>query len=129
MALTDKQQQIIDLVKELNVLEMSELVKALEETFGVSAAAPMAMMAGGAAGPAAAAEEEKTEFDVELTETGAKKIDVIKAIRAVMPEFGLKEAKDLAESAPKIIATSVKKERADEIKAQFEAAGAKITLK
>lgn len=127
MALTDKQQKVIDLIKEMNVLEVSDLVKEMEEIFGVSAAAPVGVMA---AGPAAAEPvEEKTEFDVELTEAGSQKINVIKAIRAIMPELGLKEAKDLVEAAPKVIATAVKKEKADDMVSQLVAAGAKAVAK
>ena len=116
----------MDLVKDLSVLELSVLVKALEEEFGVSAAAPVAVAA---AGPAAAAVEEKTSFDVELTSVSAdKKINVIKEVRT-LTGLGLKEAKDLVEGAPKIVKEGSEKEEANKIKAQLEAAGAKVTLK
>lgn len=112
----------------LTLLEASELVKMLEESWGVSAAAPVAVAA--AAGPAAAAaqEEEKTEFDVILKDVGAKKINVIKAVRAVT-NLGLKEAKDLVESAPAPIVQAVTKEQADDVKKQLEAEGAVVEIK
>ncbi|ONI47157.1 MAG: 50S ribosomal protein L7/L12 [Candidatus Epulonipiscioides saccharophilum] len=115
--------EIIDAVKELTILELNELVTACEEEFGVSAAAGVMM----AAGPAVE-EEEKTEFDVELTETGSEKIKVIKVVREITG-LGLKEAKDVAEGAPKIIKESLSKEDAEAIKAKLEAVGAKVTLK
>lgn len=122
--------QIIEAVEKMTALELSELVKALEEKFGVSAALPMMV---GAAAPAAAAgegaaAEEKTSFTVELTEGGAQKINVIKALREVTT-LGLKEAKDLVDGAPKVIKEGVSKEEAEEIKKKLEAAGAKVTLK
>lgn len=116
---------LVSSVEKLSVLELAELVKILEKKFGVSAAAPMAVAA---APGAAAAEEEKTAFDVELTTTGDNKIGVIKAVREVT-EKGLKEAKDLVESAPKIVKAGVTKEEADIMKQKLEAAGAKVTLK
>lgn len=116
--------ELIDAIKELTVLELNELVTACEEEFGVSAAAGVMV----AAGPAGAAEEEKTEFDVELTEAGAQKIKVIKAVREVTG-LGLKEAKEAVESAPKVIKEGASKEEAEELKAKFEEVGAKITLK
>ncbi len=111
----------------LTVMEAANLVKMLEEKWGVSAAAPMAIAAGGAA-PAAAAVEEQTEFTVTLTEVGAKKINVIKAVREVT-SLGLKEAKDLVDGAPKPIKEGVTKDEAAEIKKKFEAEGAKVEIK
>ncbi len=120
-------QEIIDAIKELTVLELNDLVKACEEEFGVSAAAGVVVAA--AAGDAgAAAEEEKTEFDVELTEVGPNKVKVIKVVREATG-LGLKEAKDLVDSAPKVLKEGASKEEADEIKAKLEAEGAKVTLK
>ena len=116
-------QEIIDAVKELTILELNELVTACEEEFGVSAAAGVMV----AAGPAAAAEE-KTEFDVELTEAGAEKIKVIKAVREITG-LGLKEAKEAVDGAPKVLKEGVAKEEADAIKAKLEEVGAKVTLK
>ena len=118
-------QEIMDAVKELKVLELAELVKALEEEFGVSAM-PVAV-AGGAAADAPAAEE-KTEFDVELTDAGSSKINVIKVVRAITG-LGLKEAKEKVDGAPSIIKEAASKEDAESIKAQLEEAGAKVTLK
>ncbi|RJQ68842.1 MAG: 50S ribosomal protein L7/L12 [Desulfobacteraceae bacterium] len=121
-------QDVIDFIANMTVLELSEMVKELEEKFGVSAAAPMAMMA--AAGPAGetAAAEEKTEFDVILTAAGDKKIQVIKEVRAITG-LGLKEAKELVDSAPKPVKEGIAKEEAEKIKAQLEAAGAQVDLK
>ena len=110
------------------MLELSKLVKALEDRLGVSAAAPVAVAAAPAAAAAAPAEEEKTEFDVILTDVGAGKINVIKAVREVTG-FGLKEAKDLVEAAPKAVKEAVSKEEAAKIKAALEAAGAKVEVK
>lgn len=123
----EKFASLVSSIEKMSVLDLAELVKILEEKFGVSAAAPAMMMA---AGPAAAAEavEEKDSFDVELTEAGANKINVIKAIRTVT-ELGLKEAKDLADGAPQIVKAGVGKEEANKIKAALEEAGAKVTLK
>lgn len=118
-------QEIIDAVKELSVLELSELVSAAEEEFGVSAAAGVAVVA---AGPAEAAEE-KTEFDVELTEVGAEKIKVIKVVREVVSGLGLKEAKEFVEAAPKTIKEAVSKDEAKKIVDQFAAVGAKCEIK
>ena len=118
-------QEIIDAVKELSVLELNELVKACEEEFGVSAAAGVVVAAGPAAG---AADEEKTEFDVELTEVGEKKMDVIKVVRGITG-LGLKESKELVEGAPKMVKEQASKEDAEAIKKQLEEAGAKVTLK
>ncbi len=121
-------EKIIELVEQLTVLELNELVKALEEKFGVTASAPM-MMAG--AMPATAAEpvEEQTEFDVILTEAGANKIAVIKAVRELNQALGLVEAKSLVESAPKPIREGAKKEDAQAAKKKLEEAGAKVELK
>lgn len=125
------QAQIIETLEGMTVLELNELVKALEEKWGVSAAAPVAVAgaAGAAAGgTGAAAEEEKTEFDVVLTEVGANKIQVIKAVRE-LTSLGLKEAKDLVDSAPKAIKEAVAKEEAEAAKAKLEEAGAKAEVK
>jgi large subunit ribosomal protein L7/L12 len=119
-------QKIVDDLSKLTVLEAADLAKMLEEKWGVSAAAPVAMMAGGAA-PAAAVEE-KTEFNVVLAAAGANKINVIKEVRAVTG-LGLKEAKDLVEGAPKPVKEGVSKDEADKIKKQLEAAGATVELK
>ena len=119
-------QKIVDTLSDLTVLEAAELAKMLEEKWGVSAAAPVAMMA--AAGAAAAPVEEKTEFNVILTSAGAQKINVIKEVRAVT-SLGLKEAKDLVEAAPKAVKEGVNKEEAEKIKKQLEAAGATVELK
>lgn len=125
--MSEKKQQVMDLIKEMTVLELHELVKELEEFFGVSAAAPVAAVA---AGPAAGGEaaEEKTEFDVVLTGAGAKKIQAIKVVRQIT-KLGLKEAKELVESAPKPIAEGVSKEEAEKIKAQVEESGATVEIK
>lgn len=127
-----KLQKIIDEVEKLTVLELSELVKALEDKFGVSAAAPM-MVAGSAGAPAAGAAaapvEEKTEFDVILAAAGANKIAVIKAVREINQNLGLKEAKDLVEAAPKPVLEGAKKEDADTAKKKLEEAGATVEMK
>ena len=122
---SEKITAIIEEIKTLTILEVADLVKALEEEFGVSAA-PVAVA--GAAAPAAAAVEEKTEFDVELKSFGAKKLDVIKAVRELLG-LGLKEAKELVESAPKTIKEGASKADAEDLKAKLEAAGATIELK
>jgi large subunit ribosomal protein L7/L12 len=123
------QQQVIDYIKGISVLELSQLVKALEQELGVSAAAAMPMaMAGVAAAGAAAPVEEKTEFNVVLTEVGEKKINVIKVVREVT-SLGLKEAKDLVEGAPKAIKEGVPKDEAEAIKKKFEEVGAKVEIK
>ena len=120
-------QEFIDAIKELTVLELNDLVKACEEEFGVSAAAGVVVAAaGGDAGAAAA--EEKTEFDVELTDVGPNKVKVIKVVREVTG-LGLKEAKDLVDSAPKMVKEAASKEEAEDVKAKLEAEGAKVTLK
>ncbi len=119
-------QELIDAVKELTVLELNELVKACEEEFGVSAAAGVVVAAAGAG--AGAEVEEKTEFKVELTEIGAEKVKVIKVVREITG-LGLKEAKDLVESAPKAVKEAVSKDEAEELKKKLEEVGAKVTLK
>ena len=119
--------EFIEAIKELTVLELNDLVKACEEEFGVSAAAGVVVAAAGADAGAAAAEE-KTEFDVELTEVGPNKVKVIKVVREATG-LGLKEAKDLVDSAPKVLKEAASKEEADDIKAKLEAEGAKVTLK
>ena len=123
---SEKITNLIEEVKQLTVLELSELVHALEEEFGVSAAAAVAVAAGPAAGPAAA--EEQTEFDVILAEVGANKIAVIKAVREVTG-LGLKEAKDLVDGAPKALKEKVSKEEAHTIKDKVEESGAKVEIK
>lgn len=123
--------EIIDAIKKMNVMELVELVDAIKEEFGVTAAAPMAVMPGmmpGAGAPAAAAEEEKTEFDVILEDVGSKKIQVIKAVRK-FTTLGLKEAKEMVESAPKAVKEGVSKEEAEKIKAELEKEGAKAVIK
>jgi len=121
--------KIVDELSQLTVLEAAELSKLLEEKWGVSAAAPVAMMAGGGAAAGAAAEaEEKTDFDVILAEIGPNKINVIKEVRAITG-LGLKEAKDLVEAAPKAVKEGVAKDEADKLKAQLEGAGAKVEMK
>jgi large subunit ribosomal protein L7/L12 len=123
-----KVSEIVEKIKELSLLEASELKKALEEEFGVTAAAPV-MMAGGAPAVAAAAPvEEKTEFDVILTSAGDKKINVIKVVRA-HTGLGLKEAKDLVDGAPKTVKEAVSKEEAEKLKKEFEEAGATVEIK
>ncbi|MBQ1375014.1 MAG: 50S ribosomal protein L7/L12 [Clostridia bacterium] len=127
---SEKVVKLIEDVKALTVLELSELVKALEEEFGVSAAAPVAVAAAPAAGAAAAdaPAAEKTDFDVILADVGAEKIKVIKVVREVT-SLGLKEAKELVDNAPKAIKEGISKEDAEAIKAKFEEVGAKIELK
>ena len=120
-------EEFIAAIKELSVLELNELVKACEEEFGVSAAAGVVVAAAGA-GDAGAAAEEKSEYDVELTEVGAEKVKVIKVVREATG-LGLKEAKDLVDSAPKMIKEAASKEEAEEIKKKLEEVGAKVTLK
>ncbi len=126
------QEQVVDYIKNISVLELSQLVKTLESELGVSAAAAMPMvmpgMMGGAGAGAAAPAEEKTEFNVILTEVGGNKINVIKAVREVT-SLGLKEAKDLVEGAPKPIKEGVSKDEAATIKKKFEDAGAKVEIK
>ncbi|PLX96567.1 MAG: 50S ribosomal protein L7/L12 [Desulfuromonas sp.] len=120
-------EQVVEFIENMTVLEMSEFVKELEEKFGVSAAAPVAMVAGPAAGAAEAAEE-KDEFDVVLTSAGDKKINVIKVVRA-LTGLGLKEAKDLVDGAPNTVKEAVSKAEAEDIKKQLEEAGAGVELK
>jgi len=122
-----KFKSLVEEVEKMSVMDLAELVKILEDKFGVSAAAPMAAMAV-APGAGDAAAEEKTEFTVELTASGDNKIGVIKAVRSVT-ELGLKEAKDLVDGAPKTIKEGVKKEEAEEMKKKLEEAGAQVTLK
>jgi large subunit ribosomal protein L7/L12 len=124
--MNEKTTQILDLVKGLTIMELNDLVKALEEEFGVSAA-PVAVA--GAAVAAAPAVEEKTEFDVILKGAGANKLAVIKAIRNIDSSLGLKEAKELVESAPKAIKTGVTKEEADKVAEELKAAGAEVEIK
>ena len=126
--MSDKKQQVIDLIKDMTVLELSELVKEMEDIFGVSAAAPVAMAAAPAAGGAAAAAEEKTEFDVILGSAGDKKINVIKVVREIT-KLGLKEAKDLVDGAPKLVVEKVSKDEAESVKKKLEEAGASVELK
>ena len=121
-------EELIKAIEEMSVLELSELVKELEDKFGVSAAAPAMMMPMGAAAPAAAVEEEKTEFDVVLVEHGANKIGVIKVVREITG-LGLKEAKELVDGAPKTVKEGVAKEEAEEMKKKIEEAGAVVELK
>ena len=121
-------QQVVEYIKGISVLELSQLVKTLESELGVSAAAPMMMGGGGGGAAAAAPVEEKTEFNVTLTETGTDKIKVIKVVREVT-SLGLKEAKDLVESAPKPIKEAVNKDEAAAIKKKFEEVGAKVEVK
>ena len=120
--------KIVEDLSSLTVLEAAELSKLLEDKWGVSAAAPVAVAAAPAAGGGEAAAEEKTEFDIELTESGSNKIAVIKEVRTITG-LGLKEAKDLVEGAPKPLKQGVKKEEAEEMKKALEAAGAKVALK
>ena len=126
------QQQVVDYIKGISVLELSQLVKALEQELGVSAAAamPMAMPAGGgaAAGGAAAPAEEKTDFTAVLTEVGSNKINVIKVVREVT-SLGLKEAKDLVEAVPKVLKEGVNKDEAEAIRKKFDEVGAKVEVK
>ncbi len=125
-------EEVIEFIANMSVLELSEFIKELEEKFGVSAAAPVAAVAAVGAAPGAAEgaapAEEKTEFDVILSEIGGNKIQVIKAVREITG-LGLKEAKDLVESAPKPVKTGVSKDEAEEIKKKLEAAGAKVEIK
>ncbi len=127
MAVT--KEDVIEFISNMTVLELSEFIKELEEKFGVSAAAPVAVAAGAAPGAeAGGAQEEKTEFDVILADVGSQKIKVIKEVRAITG-LGLKEAKELVESAPKPVKEGVSKEEAEKIKEQIEAVGAKVEIK
>lgn len=121
-------EEIIAAVESMTILELADLVKAMEEKFGVSAAAPVAVVAGAAA-PGAAAEEEKTEFDVVLKDAGSEKIKVIKVVREVVSGLGLKEAKEIVEAAPKTLKEGVSKEDAEKIKAKFAEVGAVVEIK
>ncbi|HQA07959.1 MAG TPA: 50S ribosomal protein L7/L12 [Syntrophomonadaceae bacterium] len=123
-----KVQEVIDIVKGLTVLELSELVKALEEEFGVSAAAPVAVAAAAPAAAPAEAAEEKTEFDVILTSAGDKKVNVIKVVREITG-LGLKESKDLVDGAPQPIKEKINKDEANAIKAKIEEAGGSVEIK
>lgn len=121
-------EDVIEFIANMSVLDLSELVKEMEEKFGVSAAAPVAMMAAGPAGDAGGAAEEQTEFDVILTAPGDKKINVIKEVRAITG-LGLKEAKALVDAAPKAVKEGIAKDEAEKVKAQLEEAGAQVELK
>ncbi|TZE82708.1 50S ribosomal protein L7/L12 [Calorimonas adulescens] len=121
-------EEILEAIKGMTVLELADLVKALEEEFGVSAAAPVAVAAAPAAAAAAPQEEEKTEFDVILKDVGAEKIKVIKVVRE-LTNLGLKEAKDLVDNAPKPVKEGVSKQEAEEIKAKFAEVGATVEIK
>ena len=125
--MADKKQQVIDIIKEMSVIELSELVKELEEIFDITAAAPVAVAAPGAAAGGEAAEEQ-TEFEVVLTSSGAKKIQVIKTVRAIT-KLGLKEAKELVDNAPNPVVQGVSKEEAETVKAQIEEAGGSVEVK
>ncbi len=127
-ALSEKVQKLVDAVKELSLMEVSELVKALEDEFGVSAAAPM-MMGAPAAGAAAAPVEEQTDFDVILKDAGANKIGAIKAVRTLKPELGLSEAKSFVESAPKTVLAGANKKDAEAAKKALEDAGCVVEMK
>ncbi len=124
----EKFKTLVEQIEQMSVLDLSELVKILENKFGVSAAAPVAAVGVASSNGEAEAQEEKSEFDVELSEVGDNKIGVIKAVRGVT-DMGLKDAKDLVEGAPKVIKEGVKKEEAEDIKGKLEEAGAKVTLK
>ena len=128
MALT--KEELIDAIKEMNVVDLADLVKSLEDEFGVTAAAPVAVAAAPAGGdaPAAAAEEEQTEFEVQIREIGPNKINVIKAVREVT-SLGLREAKELVESAPAAVKEAVPRDEADSVKAKLEEAGAVVEVK
>ena len=121
-------EELLEKIGALTLVEAAELKTAMEEKFGVSAAAPVMMAGAAAPADGAAAEEEQTEFDVELTEFGAKKLNVIKAVREITG-LGLKEAKEVVEAAPKVIKEGVQKDEAEELKKKLEEAGAKVTVK
>lgn len=129
LKLSKNAEKVMELVESMTVLELNDLVKALEEKFGVTASAPVMMGAMPAAGAAAEPVEEKTEFDVVLVSAGDNKINVIKAVREINPALGLVEAKTLVESAPKALLEGAKKEDADKAKKKLEEAGAKVELK
>lgn len=124
----EKFKALVEQIEKMSVLDLSELVKVLEDKFGVSAAAPAMMMAAAPAAGGAAAAEEKTEFNVELTDAGANKINVIKAVKEITG-LGLADAKALVDGAPKMVKEAVKKEEAEEMKKKIEEAGGKVTLK
>jgi large subunit ribosomal protein L7/L12 len=124
----EKFKSLVEIIEKMSVLDLAELVKILEKKFGVSASAPAMMMAAMPGGAAAEPVEEKDSFDVELTDGGSNKIAVIKAVRT-MTDMGLKDAKDLVDGAPKVLKEGVKKEEAEKMKKELEAAGAKVTLK
>ncbi len=124
--LTDNGKKVLEIVEKMTVLELADLVKVMEDKFGVSAAAPVAAAAAPAEAPAE--EEEKTIFNVVLKDAGANKINVIKAVREINPDLGLKEAKDVVESVPQTLKEEVKKEDAEEMKKKLEEAGAKAEL-
>lgn len=126
--MSDKFQTLVEQIEKMSVLDLAELVKVLEEKFGVSAAAPMMMASVAPAAGAVAAVDEKTEFTVELTDSGANKINVIKALRE-LTQVGLKDAKDLVDAAPKVVKEAVPKADAEAWKKRLEEAGAKVTLK
>jgi len=128
VAVPEKFKSVVETIEKMSVLDLSELVKVLEDKFGVSAAAPVAVAAAGGAAGGAAAAEEKSEFNIELKEAGAQKIQVIKVVREITGK-GLKDAKDLVDGAPKVLKENVKKEEAEEMKKKLEAAGAKVELK
>ncbi|MDP8204499.1 MAG: 50S ribosomal protein L7/L12 [Candidatus Tenebribacter mawsonii] len=125
--MADKKQQVIDIIKEMSVIKLSELVKELEEIFDITAAAPVAVAAPGAVAGGEAAEEQ-TEFDVVLTSSGAKKIQVIKVVRSIT-KLGLKEAKELVDNAPNPVVQGVSKEEAETVKSQIEEAGGSVEVK
>lgn len=129
IVLSENAQKVMDMVEKMTVLELNDLVKALEDKFGVTASAPMMMGAMPQGAAPAAEEEEKTEFDVVLEAAGSNKIAVIKAVRELNSSLGLVEAKTLVESAPKTLLEEAKKEEAEAAKAKLEEAGAKVTLK
>jgi large subunit ribosomal protein L7/L12 len=126
--LSENAAKILEMIESMSVLEMSELVKAMEDKFGVSAAAPVAVAAAGGGGGGAEAAEEQTEFDVVLTSFGEKKINVIKVVRE-LTSLGLKEAKELVDSAPKAVKEGVDKDEAEKLKTELEAAGASVEIK
>ncbi|MCG3133735.1 MAG: 50S ribosomal protein L7/L12 [Planctomycetes bacterium] len=125
--MSDNVTQVIEILKGMNALQLADLKKQIESTFGVSAAAPVAVAAGPAAAAPAAAAEEKTSFKVELKDSGANKLNVIKEVRALLG-LGLKEAKDLVDKAPSVLKADASKEEADKLKATIEAAGGKVAV-
>jgi large subunit ribosomal protein L7/L12 len=129
MSLSDNAQKIMEMVESMTILELNELVKAMEEKFGVSASAPVMVAGSGQQAGGAAAAVEQDEFDVVLADAGANKIAVIKAVREIDSSLGLPEAKAFVESAPKVLKEGVKKEEAEKIKKKLEEAGAKVELK